>query len=116
MSNRLAVQPRPEASLRAEQLVADRIVDDTQRRPAADHEPDAHAEHGYAVGVVHRAVEWVDDPDALAGRIDLRLALRWHSLDLPGLFRQKPVVRECVANGRDDELLRHLVHFGDDVV
>src|SRR5215217_6415193 len=116
MSDRLAVQPRPEASLRSEQLVADRIVDDAQRRPATDHEPDTHTEHGYAVRVVHRAVEWVDDPDALAGRIDVRLALGWHSLDLPGLFRQKPIVRECLADGRDDELLRHLVYFRDDVV
>ena len=37
-------------------------TDDTDDRPAVDHQPDRDAEERDAVGVVHRAVERVDDP------------------------------------------------------
>ena len=51
-----------------ERLAARRVVDDADRRPAIDDEPDRHAEERDAVGVVHRAVERVDDPHPAASR------------------------------------------------
>ena len=47
-----------------------------------DHQADADAEDRDAVGVVNRAVQRVDDPDPLLGRVDNRLTLWRDGLDL----------------------------------
>ena len=91
-------------------------------RPATDGQPDADAEHGDAVGVVHGAVERVDDPHPLVHG-------RWPGPLLPGdgaasprrrraarFLGQERVVGKRLADGIDDQLLGERVDFGDHVV
>ena len=117
----LAVQRRAVARDRAEQLVAQRVDDDAHGRLAADDEADAGAEVRDAGGVVHGAVEGVDDPDPVsrldrcagAGSVDRPSPGR-----APGMARflgQDLVVRERPPDGRDDRLLREVVGLGDHV-
>ena len=75
---------------RRERLVAGRVEDDADGRRAVDDEADRDAEERDAVGVVHGAVERVDDPDpaATGGR---RLA--GDRAVLPGLLGQDRVAR-----------------------
>ena len=89
-----------------------RVVDDPDRRPAVDDQPDRDAEERDAVGVVDRAVERVDDPDpATAG--GGRLAR--HRLMLAGLLGEDRVVREARPDGVEDERLGQVVGLGHDV-
>ncbi len=58
----LAIQVGALAGHGVEELVAERVEDDTQARLAVDDEGDADGEEGQAVGVVDGPVQRVDDP------------------------------------------------------
>ncbi len=95
-----------------EGLATGRVHDDPDRRDAIDHERDRDAEDGQAVGVVDRAVEWIDDPDPATPRGG-RLAR--DGTVLPGLLGKDRVVRVPGADGVQDERLGQGVRLGHDV-
>ena len=95
-----------------EGLVAGRVEDDPDRRDAIDHERDRDAEDGQAVGVVHRAVEGIDDPDPATPRGG-RLAR--DGAMLPGLLGKDRVVRVARPDGVQDERLGQVVRLGHHV-
>ena len=77
---------------------------------------------GDAVGVVNRAVKWVDDPDAVAGidrpagpgTVCRRGPLA--GTRVSRLLGQEGVVGEGLPDGGDDDLLGEVVDLGDHVL
>ncbi len=89
------VEDRRAVGRRAERLVAGRIDDHPDRRHAVGDEPDRDAEDRDPVGVVHRPVERVDDPDAAAAR---RRCLTGDRAVLAGLLGEDRVARVPVVD------------------
>ena len=63
--DRLAIARRPAAAPRAEQLVGERVVDNAEFDSAPVRPGDGNRRLAVAVGEVHGAVDWVDDPHRL---------------------------------------------------
>ena len=110
--DRAAVERRRAVRCRGEGLVAGRVVDDADGRDAVDDQADRHAEERDAVGVVHGAVERVDDPDPAAAR-GRRLA-RDRPM-LAGLLGEDRVARVARPDRVEDERLGQVVRLGHHV-
>src|SRR5690606_4121449 len=65
-ADRFAVEHRHAALLDGPSLADDRVVDDADHDLAGDAEGDGDAEMGDAVEEIHRAVDGIDDPLAVA--------------------------------------------------
>ena len=113
--DRAAVERRRAVGGRRERLVAGRVVDDADDRPAVDDQPDRDAEQRDAVGVVHRAVERVDDPGPAAAARSAPSPAPGRACS-PDLLGQDRVVREPLPDRLDDQLLGQVVDLGDDVL
>ena len=111
-TDRAPVEGRRAVDRRGERLVPGRVEDDPDRRPAVDDQPDRDAEDRDAVGVVHGAVERVDDPDPATPRGG-RLAR--HRLVLAGLLGQDRVVRVARPDRVEDQRLGQVVRLGHHV-
>ena len=100
------------SAVAANDLVPGRVEDDPDGRRAVDDQPDRDAEDRDAVGVVHGAVERIDDPDPATPRGG-RLA-RDRPV-LPGLLGQDRVGRVARPDRVEDQRLGQVVRLGDDV-
>ena len=116
-ADRPVVERRSLAFDRGEQLVAERVEHDAEHRPAIDREADADREEGQAVGVVHGAIERVDDPQPSTGLDPASRRRdsggRWR---VARLLREEGVRREHGADRLDDRRLGEMVDLGDDVL
>ena len=95
---------RTPAALGDEGLALVRVVDRAEDDPVALLERDRHREDRHAVGVIGRAVEWVDDP-AAPGAAPARAAL----------LGENRVVGKLAPEAVDDDRLRAPIHLGHEV-
>src|SRR5258708_23819908 len=95
----LAVQPRTIAETRGKQLVARRVVDHPDPEAIGVAIADADAEMGYALKEVGRAVDRVDDPQALG--VDRQRLVVW------ALFAQKAILGGLAEEDVADRVLDH---------
>ncbi len=100
----VAVELRALAAARAEDLLAQRIVDDAVLDLARARDGDRHGEHRKAVHVVRRAVERIDDP------LILVVAAR------AALLGEDRVLGIVVADDLDDRFLGRAIDLSDELV
>ncbi len=101
----LAVEPRPAPGGRLEELLAHRIVRHPQYGTVAQRVGQRHGEDRDGVGEVDRAVEWIDEPAAVAVAAAAAAAL----------LAQDGVLGEGCAQAITDQRLRAQIVLGDGI-
>ena len=88
-----------------ERLAPDRVANDPDARPAVHDQGDRDAEDRDAVGVVDRAVKWIDHPYPAVAR--------WRRARF---LRQEPIVWVGLADGAQNERLAQVIDLGHHVL
>ena len=99
-----AVEPRADAALGGEELVAVRIEHRADRRHAVDLERQRGAEDRNAVRVVGRAVQRIEDP-----------AIARLRAGLAHLFGEHDVIGKALRHERAEHALDFQIDFGDEI-
>src|SRR5438132_4717352 len=105
----MAVESDAVAALGGEQIVSQRIVNDSYFHSAFELQPNRNAKTRIAMRIICGAVQRIDDPTPIA------LTLSIGRLAGAGFFRQDRMLRIVSLDAIDDQLLGSQIRFGDQI-